>query len=463
MGNYSPPAAVGELVSLLHQEEDALGISLLVLELQTQKAISEEPLEEMPEEVWIKKPETILEKTTKLIKIIIGGGAIGVRTLWAKTKKTTQKNIIPFIQNTVHKLSKTSSTFQKTPFRKPTPPKTISQEQTKQESWREGFFSSLGEGLKYIGLVIKKYTRLIIGDIKKLKITDLRDKTSRRYLAIFMICLLLLASSITFMIVRQNQKRLINKYESILTEAETKEGAALQALIIGDRKKAKTLLNEAQKLAQGLLEVIYKPEQVLLLLGKIEEDLDKVEGIVKLTPTLLTDFSTLEQNTQTSNLVFDGIKFYSIATPTNKIYSHNPKENKNEIIGEGEIGSKLKFLVNIEGKILAYSEAPQLWRLEEGKLTKVTLPIGTEWQKGMDAAHYLGNLYLLTEEGQIYKYWKTYSGFSKPFQYISGLKNPQAIAISTFVYVLHKDGELTKILKLLPSLHSSMCFIKMGN
>lgn len=465
VGAFSPEMAVGELAPHLEEEEDSLGISLIILEFQKEVELpkeipSEEREAELPREVWIKPKKREAELLKEKARLGLEIFSKGLLKLAKLTKEALQKNLPPLFL----KIKKASASFLssllkarkkiKFPQREAEFPKEalLSSEkgtELPKEKKPSLFFSSFKKELLIIFSFLKRKLTSIFSDLKTLNLADFRSKDKKRYLAIFLAALLLLGLSIGAMLIKEREATRLAQLEGLFKEAYMKEASGKAALLYGDKKQAKKFLTQAQSLASDLSKIGYRTADLSDLLSKIEEDFNLVYGIIKVNPSLLADFEMVKKDISSEGLYYLGGNFYSLGEK--EIYQYSKEEKTPKIAFSGPFEGSFKFAHLKSEEFLLYSEPSQIWKFnpQTNSLTKISLPLAENWKGASDMASYLDYLYLLCpSENQIYRYFKTYSGYSKGYPYLLAGQNidlgeAKSIAISDFVYVL-VGGKIVK-------------------
>lgn len=267
-----------------------------------------------------------------------------------------------------------------------------------------------------------------------------------------------------------NKQTVVN---TLLQQAKQEDLLANQpATSDSDRSKAllSALLHAKQAVASDP-----QSGEAKLLVGKVQSELDKVQGITRLTGVnALFDLSqmgitpSISQTgkpavaapatgvTQSSNIVVMSNDAYVLDRSKGKIYRCNisakscrPALSAGDTAAGQKVGQPVAMtvrvgnLVAVDDKLSVYTYSPDTsaWQAEQ-------LGSADKLQKPLDVATYDGNLYLLEgTSGHISKYAAGKYG-SAPDDWIKEpasadqVKNPVSMAIDGSIYVLLSDGKI---------------------
>ena len=193
------------------------------------------------------------------------------------------------------------------------------------------------------------------------------------------------------------------------------------------------------------------PRSVAALQTAINQQLDELDGLKTVSPTTVV---APPQGSQWSQLqLVKNLAYVLDAAHNNSLYVVNITTNS---------ATKLPIALDRIGEVTATSlssnndglylltKEPAIWlyRFGDNSLTRQTTGLGG-WTPGRSLASYMGNLYLLGDDG-IYKYLRTYSGFGARSNYMTTAHNPElagasALAVDGSVYVA-TDGGLRQYL-----------------
>jgi len=445
LSEYNPQAAIGQIADILQESEDALGTSLLILEFTTEEELEKETVEELPEEIWIKRPQNTFAQLKDKAQSCLKQAQLFWNNLVPKIKGGIQN-----IQAKVKKKSTPPSPHQ--PIEKPI----ITAKPEVTENRAQDFFQVLKKELEIIIKFIKKQSQMIWNDLKSLKTTDFKNGTKKRYLLIALVSLIVFVSSLLFLNARQNNLRKIEIFESKFQELKDKEAQASAILATyKDRQQAKEILSEAETIANELLKVDYKKVEVENILAQILADKEKAEGIIRISLSELFDLNTLWKDAESKELVFLDDNLYSIDSKNNNLYKYSIKDHKGELaMANFSSNGQFQLAVSINKKLTIYDNSLTVYEYDTKKnqLSAQKISGANTWPEAIAWTSYKTNLYLLVpKENQIYVYPKTASGYAKGSKYIKtpGVDLAKAVDIKapTFLYVLKENGEILKFSK----------------
>ncbi|KKQ74498.1 MAG: hypothetical protein US94_C0003G0016 [Berkelbacteria bacterium GW2011_GWB1_38_5] len=309
------------------------------------------------------------------------------------------------------------------------------QKKNKQNS----FFDQVKNVLFKIWLKLKQFFTWII-DIY-------HDKARRKYLYIALAVILILI--IGLVVGLKNKKSPIGNLDAqkILDEASAAEKDGKNAVVAGDKEKAKAqfiiAIDKAKSIKSNSL-VARDADQVII---STYQELDKL--------TSTTRFNTLTSIANIADaksiFVVSGIGFiitdkdiYEVNTlgGTPSKVATIPK-NKNYLIGTRQ--EKIIYLYTSDQNIYSFNTSTK--KIEQVKITD-----DNKWETANSIASYVGTFYLLDGVlGQIYKHSSSADEFQKGEEYINttniNLKSARSIAIDGSIYVLKENGQAVKLLK----------------
>lgn len=299
--------------------------------------------------------------------------------------------------------------------------------------FRKGFLEKLGLKKSY----------------HKLKTFFSSKKVKRWVFLSFLVILffLLIFFSISF-ISKKREKINALKNQEILKEVQNNLYEADLALLKEDKEKAKELYQKSFSLITAIKE---KNEETEETLSKIEKSLDELNKIQKITkPKEILDFSSIYKEALVSRLFIFDKSPLSVDLNTNVVYKDNKKT-----LSFPQVSGKFKdgALQESEKILIVYQDPGGIYEynLSENKIDKASPSFEEEWKKADLITSYLMNLYLLNKkEGQIYRYTKTTSGYSKSTEIVDpkavDLKKAISFTIDGYIYVLNEDKKVLKLL-----------------
>ncbi|MFH2105463.1 MAG: hypothetical protein ABII72_04495 [Parcubacteria group bacterium] len=278
---------------------------------------------------------------------------------------------------------------------------------------------------------------------------------SSQILAIaFLAMLVLFLGSIIVISQKKKQINELGQNEILLDKALNKEKEAADALIYHDKEKAKDLLLEAKAEANKLIAAGVLKEEADNLIAKIDDQLDKAEGITRIDDAIL--LAELEKKS-VNELVGLNDKIYVYDEKTNLIYLLDEASKELQTVSQesNNLGYfRLAASNDEDGSIYLLTDTPALAEFDAAKktLTKLDIEIFNKENKAKDLAQYGGKLYrLVPETKQIYKHTGTIAGYSKGTEWVmtdsDELENARSMTIDGYIYVLLADGTVNKYLR----------------
>lgn len=323
----------------------------------------------------------------------------------------------------------------------------------KQDFVLEKIFSSIKEDLIPKFLKLKSKLKIFWRDLLSLKLEDFKEKSFKTYLLLFVISLTLLFAALGITAIKRKQVANLRYFEGIFQEAQLKITQAESALIPQDeigKKEANSLIKKVRALLSELQKAGYKSSEVALLFERIEKISEQIEGIVKIEPRLLVDFSELEGKN-----VFGIFKinndFYTVDKEKAIIFKYKKDSLKGELVFQEEQSGFNCAHVYLEKLLLLRNQILLEFNEKSATLKETELLFGTEIKPAIALDSYRNYLYLLSpQENQIYRSSKTSAGFSKFFPYIAtyqsfDIRDAKSFTIANFVYVLKNNGQVLKL------------------
>lgn len=250
----------------------------------------------------------------------------------------------------------------------------------------------------------------------------------------------------------------IQRASELLHQATTKEQAANNLLIYGDRQQALHLLDEADAIAVELRAMnVYEPE-VTTLQAKIQESRDKTQRIWRAKPNALRtvgEFSSIAKGEQVRQLFLIAQTFFTFNPKTNAILALNSdgkaqaattttRERGFISRGIAHEADKTIILATDEPGIAIFDTTAASLEDQE-----ITLPPKIDITA---MATYSNRLYVLDAAVRmIYSYNKTLRGYSGGTPWLSDPHQLQGtltdIAVDGFIYTLATNGTIQKFYK----------------
>ena len=248
---------------------------------------------------------------------------------------------------------------------------------------------------------------------------------------------------------RRSQSRgdLTELVESINENVKTAENRQL----MGDLESANAILNKAEEEARNVMQHesgLFRTE-ALDLLDRIREKRESISNIVRLTPTLVANLTSRNEDISARGLVgiergrmivYDRQNLYSIIV--------NAVDEPQRLDGDNLILNGT-FFERYDTSLFMTKEN-RLMELIEGQPTAMKTDDPAGWLSGPDMETYIRFLYVLSpQNNQILKYERLSNRYSEPSEYnVNGnLENAIDMTIDSDIYVLKAGGEVVKLFR----------------
>jgi len=291
----------------------------------------------------------------------------------------------------------------------------------------------------------KIFSRWFERPIRHWKLPPFVSKNKQKILiGLSILIILALIFEITSIINKRHKATLTQGQRKIIMEAEDKNREAGEALKKGEKEAAKKLYQEALNLIGPI-----KNKETDSLAAKINLQLDKLNEVFRVTPKEVLDFSVFK-NASVSQIFVVGQDIYSVDTKTNQIYQNRKNPN---FLPQNSGHFVAGTFQDQDNLLLLYQDAEGLYeyKIDDNTLEKAKIVFDEKWQKATILGSYFNNVYLLNpEEGQIFKYQKLTTGYSKGLSYVDqekvNLKNAISMSVDGYIWILKKDGTVLKLM-----------------
>lgn len=274
-------------------------------------------------------------------------------------------------------------------------------------------------------------------------------------LGIAVLLIVIFAFNIVNLGKREDQKQLKESYEQALVQADEKTSEAEAALIYENEEDSRILLSEAKTLVQSIPdeEKDFQSRKSDLL-QKIQNQLDKVNHIVKITgPNLVADLATAGAGLSPAGLVMIGETLYSYESADNSILSVFLEDQSVAIESAGAVdGNLLKGIPLTTNLFLLFTSADSFYEYDiaDASFTKRTVESANVDRTTKDYNTYLGRIYTLdTKNNQIFRHEKSENDWGSGTAWVTDdgldLTNANSISIDGSVYVAKNNGEIWKL------------------
>ncbi|MEI6221725.1 MAG: hypothetical protein WCP97_03080 [bacterium] len=263
-------------------------------------------------------------------------------------------------------------------------------------------------------------------------------------------------SSIFLLLVIMNtvrKQQISSQVSSLLTSSQNQLDAASGLIKSNDIPGARKQLLESKKTTEQVLKIDPKNKPVFQIQNTINESLDKIDGIVRITDSKpLEDLQKLDKNAkQASNLLLLNQNLYILDSKIDKLFNYSLNNNKLSLKLEAPNQAKsMLSLTAIDNNIYIYSKDGKVNEFNTQTEQMRTLTVfGGSWAKGEKLISYFNTLYLLDiTQDQIWRYRPLGDSYSSPSRYFDttavSLAGTIDIAIEGDVYALKNNGQLLR-------------------
>lgn len=245
---------------------------------------------------------------------------------------------------------------------------------------------------------------------------------------------------------------------AIVSAAEQKINSSDTEAALHNEVEARKLLLEAKSMLEEIKDKPKSPVEVVILLEKIAEKLDKVNQVTRIdNPKELANLSSLSSNIEAKNLLYLNGALYAtnsrgsellviIADKGDKQIQTKVPANAGEATNFSSFDNdRILVIETSEGKVFEFS-------LKTNKLEEKTNTGNVAFPNSVQIGTYLSTLYFLNrEDGKMTKYAPSGSGYDKGRNVFNttsiNLKDVNSFAIDGYIYLLHDDGKIEKTLK----------------
>jgi DNA-binding beta-propeller fold protein YncE len=255
-----------------------------------------------------------------------------------------------------------------------------------------------------------------------------------------------------------SQAKSSNDLSTIVSSAQEKINAADTQSALHNDIGARNMLTEAQKMLEDIKDKPKSPVEVVILLEKIQEKLDRVNKVTRVdSPKELSNFSSLVSNIDAKNLVYLNGALYAINTKGAELVATIADKGDKQILTKiasdaGEIqalatydNDRILVLETSKSRVFEFS-------LKTNKLEEKTNAQGIAYPDANAINTYLSTLYFLDKNnGTFTKYAHSGAGYDKGRDVFKAgafnLKDINSFAIDGNIYLLFDNGTIEKTLK----------------
>ncbi len=280
---------------------------------------------------------------------------------------------------------------------------------------------------------------------------------------VFAVLAIMLAAALVVSLVMMQKKRAsdfqVQQASELLHEARTKKEAAATALIYDNREQARNLLSDAERLAEKLKNTALYQEQTNTLVREImsvQDRLDKVTRVRSEDSQLVGNFASVMTNTAPSQLLWLQGSLYSY-DHTNNTIAKMTTDGAVEVVNQTTQG--IGFFTTAtahqaDKSLVLATDSPgiALFDTKAGVLQSQEISLPSNDPEIQSLATYGNRIYLYDKSASnIYGYSKTLRGYSGGNAWITNKEFPRNnitdIGVDGYIYTLHQDGTISKLLK----------------
>ena len=306
------------------------------------------------------------------------------------------------------------------------------------------FFKSIKERLSQLPLKLPSgVSRLYL----RQKERELKQK--KMILTVAVILIVLLGVSVVFgsRSHETNQKK--QKFEEISSqiEAAIQEGEALKEL---NPVKAKETLLQAQGLVNDLGELAVEKERLTEIKSRFNQALATVVKEHELTEVpVFYDLSLVRDQGRGEKMALDGDQGVILDPQGKRLFGFNLSRKSIDVLAGGDDLAGASLVTIYTDRAYVLTEKGILEIETESKQTNLVIEKDEEWGKIVGLGAFGSNLYLVDEEGIIWRYPSTEVGFgTKQNWFGSGVSPDLSAVISTgidgSIWLLREDGQILK-------------------
>jgi len=250
------------------------------------------------------------------------------------------------------------------------------------------------------------------------------------------------------------------KYNNILSQAESKISEVESIVIYGDFEMARELLADAKNSALEIKNEYDKLDnEAEVLLNKIQVQFDRVDLVNRIdNPKIAVDLNQTEELKNAGEIIKIGKEYYISDLSNNSLFQadfENNKANRVQTEISNDVGQfKLSTAMTKMGEIVFLTDSDKIavFDIDKKELSAKDIKFSNGISSAKDIASYSSYLYLLEpNSNQIYKHTRSTSGFGKGQIWIkdpeADIRNAVSLTIDGSIYVLKSDGSVDKYLR----------------
>lgn len=296
--------------------------------------------------------------------------------------------------------------------------------------------------------MVGKLTRSV-DDLRSKIVSDRQNRSASSGIATKIIIgavavFVFLGGGVWWLKAKSDEQKVIDQYDDVLTTVR-EEIASAETNGQFNKEHAGQMLADAEKKALEVLNSGYHRSKANEYLQNIQDTREKLDGVIRPKTSVLVDLSQKRQNVSALGLLF--LKGTLYAYEYNALYPiildkvQDPlsiDENEEIIAGTAYADANSLLFFSKAGKVVEY---------KDGRMTFVDTT-DSAFRKGVAVNSYRNNFYILdADANQIWKYIRRRDKFdvAQGYNINADIKNGISFAIDGSIYVLQKNGTITKL------------------
>lgn len=273
---------------------------------------------------------------------------------------------------------------------------------------------------------------------------DVRSWSKDRMLTVIIITVLVLVVGIWWMKGQAEEQQIIEEFSTILDEVKAEVSSA-ETTGQYNKGQAGEMLAHAESRALEVLNSGYHRAKANEILETIVSTRDRLDNIIHAEPRMLADLAVKRENVSALGLLSLNNTLY--AYEYNALYPIVLNEVQDPIsIDENETIVDATVYED-EDSILFFTKTGKLIEYKDNRMTFIDGADG-QFKRGVSVQAYSNKFYILdAEQNQIWRYTRRRDKFdaAEAWNVNAEIRNGVDFAIDGNIYVLNKDGYITKI------------------
>lgn len=283
------------------------------------------------------------------------------------------------------------------------------------------------------------------------------SNSKKTTISVGIILLILLGVSIGFGLVQKNKKEYRQKYETRLLEAQKSFDDSLVQAGLNPRV-AKELFLKSRGLVQTLKDEGIKDERILKLEQTLNENSAKLLGVVEAAPGIFLDLTLVRSGLDPQELVISQEKMAILDKAGSRVVTVSTEGTGQAVLGGTEKVGSLISVATYAGRVFTLSEKGILEVSSSGN-TSVAVEPDPEWGSPVKVRAFGSNLYLMTAEGEIWRFPASTKGFAAKQRWLGpGVTlsyGPRDLALDGSIWVLSESSKIQKYTRGAPNSFSA--------